>query len=180
MFDKLDSELKNIENNPSSYKLTQKEAQRKRDTYRKLNNEKQRLRTLEKSAVSTTDKDALLGASNRRSYGGDTGANKAPVDPTQLQARAQQEIKSQDDLLDQMSKGLDNLKSIGLAIGDESELHMKLLDELEEGVDQGNANLKRETARAEHITRDTKTCWLYVTICILLAVLISLVVIRWH
>jgi len=79
-----------------------------------------------------------------------------------------------------MSKGLDNLKSIGLAIGDESELHMKLLDELEEGVDQGNANLKRETARAEHITRDTKTCWLYVTICILLAVLISLVVIRWH
>ncbi len=138
--------------------------------------------------MATTDKDALLGGASgpaSRYGGGGAGGDGAagggkPVDPTQLMARAQAEMKNQDDLLDTMSKGLDNLKNMGVAIRDETALHMKLLDELEDGVDQGNANLKRETARAEHITRDTRTCWLYAAICILLAVLVALVVVRWH
>jgi hypothetical protein len=153
---------------------------------RKLVNEKSRLRTQEKSSVAaasiTSEKDSLLGSGSAApgARAGDGAGGKAPVDPNQLMMRTQAEIKNQDDMLDVMSKGLDNLKNVGLAIRDETDLHMKLLGDLEEGVDQGNANLKRETARAEHITRDTKTCWLYATICILLAVLIALVVARWH
>jgi hypothetical protein len=54
---------------------------------------------------------------------------------------------------------------------------MKLIDNLEDAVDKGDTALKREAARAEHITQDTRTCWLYVTICLLLVVLIALVVI---
>lgn len=146
-----------------------------------MNNEKTRLRGLEKSSLSATDKDALLGASGAsRPYSGGGGEGAAPRDPDQLLVRTQAELKNQDDLLDTMSKGLEGLKTMGLAIRDETDLHMKLIDDLEEGVDQGNANLKRETARAEHITRDTRTCWLYGMICILLAVLIALVVVRWH
>jgi SYP5 family syntaxin len=140
---------------------------------------------MEKSTMSASDKDALLGSSSSgragaAGYQADAAAAAAARDPEQLMQRTQQEIKNQDELLDTMSKGLDNLKNVGLAIRDETDLHMKLLDELEDGVDQGNANLKRETARAEHITRDTKTCWLYITICVLLGVLVALVVARWH
>jgi hypothetical protein len=141
------------------------------------------MRTMERSTMSASDKDALLGVTTGAARGGyqaDAAAAAAARNPDQLMLRTQQEIKNQDELLDTMSRGLDTLKNVGMAIGDETDLHMKLLGELEEGVDQGNANLKRETARAEHITKDTKTCWLYVTICLLLGVLVALVVVRWH
>jgi hypothetical protein len=88
-------------------------------------------------------------------------------------------MKTQDAILESMSKGLDGLKTMGLAIRDETDLHMNLLDNLDKEIDTADSSLRRETKRAEHITRDTRTCWLYVTICILLAVLIALVVARW-
>jgi len=50
---------------------------------------------------------------------------------------------------------------------------------MENEVDAGNANLKRETQRTEMVTADSKTCWLYGIICILLAVLVALVSIRY-
>lgn len=86
----------------------------------------------------------------------------------------------QDAVLDKMSRNLDNLKTMGKAIGDETTLHMKLLDKLEDQVDRGNDNLKRETARVEHVTRDANTFWLYTAICILLGILLALVLIKWH
>jgi hypothetical protein len=55
----------------------------------------------------------------------------------------------------------------------------KLLDGLEDEVDSGNANLKRETARTKLVVRDARTCWLYAVICILLGVLVLLVALRW-
>jgi hypothetical protein len=93
----------------------------------------------------------------------------------QLMLKAKEETRAQDDILESMSKGLEGLKVMGRAIGDESDLQMKLLDNLEDEVDKGNASLKRETARAEYVTRDTNTCWLYITICLLLGLLVGLV-----
>ena len=46
-------------------------------------------------------------------------------------------------------------------------------------MDTGNSSLKRETERTKIVTRDAKTCWLYAIICILLAVLMVLVLMRW-
>ncbi len=54
-----------------------------------------------------------------------------------------------------------------------------LLDDLGNEIDKGNANLKRETARVEHATKEARTCWLYTAICILLVVLLALVLARW-
>lgn len=140
---------------------------------RRHQTELQRLRGLEKNAVVLSDRDALLGSAGGSGKGADAGAERAT--PGQLQTRIENEFKQQDEIIGNMSKGLDNLKSIGLAIRDETDLHMKLLDNLEDSVDKGNAALKRETARADHITAETRSCWLYMTICILLVVLIGLV-----
>ncbi len=141
--------------------------------------ELQRLRTLEKSAVfAVSDRDALLGGSSKA--GGGAGGDAAErATPEQLLARTQGEFKTQDELIGNMSKGLDQLKTIGIAIRDEADLHMKLLDTLEDETDKGTNALKRETARAEHITADTRSCWLYITICLLIAILIALVVAKW-
>ena len=88
--------------------------------------------------------------------------------------KTKEETKTQDDLLDVMSRGLDGLKSLGVAIRDETDLQVTLLDKLEGEVDKGNTSLKTETARTEYITRDANTCWLYITICLLLAALVGL------
>jgi hypothetical protein len=89
--------------------------------------------------------------------------------------RTKDENKVQDDILESMSRGLEGLKTMGVAIRDENELQMKLLDNLEDEVDKGTSSLKREAARAEYVTRDTNTCWLYITICLLLGLLVGLV-----
>jgi hypothetical protein len=56
----------------------------------------------------------------------------------------------------------------------------KLLDDVEVEIDKGDNALKRETARVEHVTKESRTCWLYSAICLLLLVLIALVLVRWH
>lgn len=182
LVDALDRQLKAIEADPDAHRLTQREALRKRDALRKLTSERARLKSLERASVAAaaggasalSDKDALLGGSSRG--GGGTPAPREAT-PDELQQRTLLEIKQQDLQLDSLSKGLDGLKQMGLAISDETSLHMKLIDNLEESVDKGDTALKREAARAEHITQDTRTCWLYVLICLLLVVLIALVVI---
>ena len=151
--------------------LSQKEVQRRRDIVRRAAADLARVRALEKAVVSATDRDALLGGA-----GGGGGGEAAPrLTGDQLMLKAKEETRAQDDILESMSKGLEGLKVMGRAIGDESDLQMKLLDNLENEVDKGNASLKRETARAEYVTRDANTCWLYITICLLLGLLVGLV-----
>lgn len=137
--------------------------------------------------MTASERDALmaggsgrgLGASSSASAAAGGGAVATRPDVAQSQVRIKKEEAVQDEILENMSRGLDNLKAIGVGIRDEADLHMKLLDNLDEEVDKGQAGLSRETARAEHITSDTRTCWLYSAICVLLLVLIALVSARW-
>lgn len=206
----------------------------RRETLKKLQQERLRLRTAERSnaaaAAHAADRESLLSAGDGKSYGRETELTR-DMTTQQLVERGNEEIKAQDSILDNMSKRLDNLKNMGKAIGDESDLHMvrggdgsafplllsahcsfiqtpflpflltltllallpcltpsllsplpplqTLLDNLEKGVDKANVNLDKETERARRITEETKTCWLYVTICILLLVLVALAAVRW-
>ena len=178
-------------------------------------NEKQRLRGLDRIVASSSDRDSLLSSSDGKSYGRREGEATRDMNTEQLLVRGRQEMAEQDQVLDVMSKGLDNLKGMGMAIRDETTLQMvrcggwrgvrressrssftratcltplshssprraqKLLDDMENEVDAGNANLKRETERTAMVTADSKTCWLYGIICILIAVLVALVAIRY-
>ena len=159
----------------SSPLVTENEQKRRRDAGRRLAAELKQLRELDKKVVQSSNRDALgLDGAG----GGGFGNNKeeAPRQtPDQLLLRSKEEFKVQDEVLDSLSRGLDGLKNLGSAISSETTLHMKLLDDLEEGVDKGDASLRREAARAEFVTRDAKTCWLYITICILLAMMCGLV-----
>ena len=131
------------------------------------------LKELDKKVVQATNRDALgLDGGG----GGAAGREEAPrLAPDQLLLKSKEEFKVQDEILDNLSRGLDGLKNLGTAISSETTLHMKLLDDLEGDVDKGDASLRREAARAEYVTRDAKTCWLYITICLLLAVMCGLV-----
>jgi len=153
---------------------SQKEVQRRRDIVRRSQTEISRLRALEKNVAvqqSASDRDSLLRAGGA---GKPISENEPRKTSEQLMTMTKDETKVQDEILGNMSKGLDNLKNLGIAIRDETDLQVKLLDNLENEVDTGNRKLRTETGRAEHITRDTGTCWLYVTICLLLAILVGL------
>jgi hypothetical protein len=128
------------------------------------------------TALTAGERDSLL---NGGASKGKDGSRVEKPDIEQSQMRIKKEEVVQDEILENMSRGLDNLKQIGVTIRDETDLHMKLLDNLDDEVDKGQSGLKRETARAEHITSDTRTCWLYTAICLLLLVLIALVAARW-
>ena len=65
-----------------------------------------------------------------------------------VQLRTQMEMRNQDEQLDSLSKGLTGLKQMGLAISEETALQMKLIDEIEESTDRGDAALKREAESA--------------------------------
>lgn len=175
--EKLDKDLKTLEAAKGA-KGNPKDVLKRRDTLRNLTNERSRLKSSERTANGLQDRGDLLRSGAAKGPATE-GTLTRDLPPEQLMLRTQTEIKVQDDILDNMSKGLDNLKNMGLAIRDETDLHMKLLDDVENEVDKGNASLKRETARAEHITRDTRTCWLYSLICVLLVVLMGLVMARW-
>jgi hypothetical protein len=84
---------------------------------------------------SASDRDALLRGSAK---GGDGGNPEPRLTSEQLMTKTKEETKTQDDLLDVMSRGLDGLKSLGVAIRDETDLQVKLLDKLEGEVDKGN------------------------------------------
>lgn len=143
-----------------------------------------KLRQAERGERVKTDRDTLLSTGGGRSGGGSSGVGDSlptrDMSVQQMQERTETEIKAQDALLDQMSRSLDNLKAMGTAIGEEADLHSRLLDDLEAAVDAGDEGLRRETERTKFVIAKTSTCWLYTTICLLLLVLIVLVVVKWH
>jgi hypothetical protein len=177
--DRLERELKEQEANPTQFKLSAKDITSRRDNLRKLVNEKQRLKTLEKQFVSSDARDSLLSNGDGKKYGNGESEKTREFTSQQLMEKTKDDMKEQDAILDVMSKGLDNLKNMGSTIKDEADLHLRLLDDIEDQVEKGDSNLKRETARTAFITKQSSTCWLYTTICVLLAVLIALIAVRW-
>ena len=61
--------------------------------------------------------------SDGKQYGRET-ENTRDLTTQQLVDRSTGEMKQQDVILEQMSRGLDSLKNIGVAIQDETSLHM--------------------------------------------------------
>ena len=100
---------------------------RRREDLRRLQNERTRLKTLEKSSAASSDRDSLL-----RSGGGNVGGRIAAEEAVatrdlttqQLVERTEAEMKNQDAVVEEMSTGLTALKGISLAIGDEADLHI--------------------------------------------------------
>lgn len=60
-------------------------------------------------------------------------------------------IIDQDQQLDMISKGVANLKNYSLTVKDETELHVRLLNEIDSDVSRATDGLESEGARAEQV-----------------------------
>lgn len=72
--------------------------------------------------------------------------------------------------------GVGRLKELGKTIGDEADHHNRLLDDMEEEVDDTKRSLARETRRIVHIMQKDGVCWMYVSILILIALLVLILI----
>ncbi|CCI42068.1 hypothetical protein ABG067_002176 [Albugo candida] len=95
---------------------------------------------------------------------------------SQLLGLQKQIMRDQDDQLDIIGKGVANLKNFSMAVKDETDLHIRLLDDMDGDVLHAKDGLNTEGARAAKIARQSGNIKLYVTIVVLLIILILLLI----
>merc|ERR1711974_196480 len=89
----------------------------------------------------------------------------------------QQSIKKdQDDQLDALSFSIKRQTEIARGIGDEASEQLRLLDDIEDGVDRSTAKVDKESLRVRKFTVESSTKGLWVVICILFLGLIATVI----
>ena len=54
--------------------------------------------------------------------------------------------------------------------------HIKIIGDIETNTDKANQNIRIETSRAEHVSKNSGVCWMYVTIVLLLLAMIGLII----
>jgi SYP5 family syntaxin len=134
--------------------LGEQEKFRRRDLLHALKNRREQIQQSIKRSQQG-DRDALLA-------GGTTAAQQQRAKETEATAELdnqglvqlqQQVTQQQDHELEQMEKTVISTKHIALTIGEEVDLHTRLLEELDEDVDVTHTRLRAATKRIRHVIK---------------------------
>ena len=74
--------------------------------------------------------------------------------PQQQQSLMVQALSQQDAMIDQLAVGVGRLKNQSMAIGEEADAHVNLLDQMDTGLDLAHEQLQNETRRAASIRQE--------------------------
>ncbi|KAG3036149.1 hypothetical protein JG687_00000037 [Phytophthora cactorum] len=99
------------------------------------------------------------------------GAADAPV---RLLSMQNQIMKDQDQQLDLIGQGVSNLRNYSLTVKDETELHVRLLNEIDDDVTRVTDGLESEGARAARVAKQSNNTKLYLIILVLVVILVFL------
>ncbi|KAG7402159.1 hypothetical protein PHYBOEH_005722 [Phytophthora boehmeriae] len=99
------------------------------------------------------------------------GATDAPA---RLLSMQNQIMKDQDQQLELIGRGVSNLHTYSLTVKDETDLHVRLLSEIDDDVARATDGLESESARAHRVAKQSNNTKLYLIIVILLVILIFL------
>ena len=81
-----------------------------------------------------------------------------PQQQQQQQSLMAQALSQQDAMIDQLAVGVGRLKTQSVAIGEEADAHIHLLDQMDTGLDMAHAQLADETRRAASL-REEGSLW---------------------
>ena len=81
-------------------------------------------------------------------------------------------MKLQDEMLEDIEKGVDRLHKQAVDIGEETKIHMKIISELDTHVDDTTLALQAETKRAEQVRLKGQVCYMYICIGLEVAILV--------
>ncbi|ETI31161.1 hypothetical protein F441_21756 [Phytophthora nicotianae CJ01A1] len=94
--------------------------------------------------------------------------------PARLLSMQNQIMKDQDQQLDLIGQGVSNLRNYSLTVKDETELHVRLLNEIDDDVTRVTDGLESEGARAARVAKQSNNTKLYLIILVLVVILIFL------
>ena len=99
--------------------------------------------------------------------------NTREKDTRSLLRQQEQMMAKQDQDLSELSKGIGDLKNIGVAIGEGVSLTSALLDDIGKGVDKTDGALQKRTKKAKILQKQVQgNCGLYVIIFLLIILLV--------
>ncbi|EQC36625.1 hypothetical protein SDRG_06065 [Saprolegnia diclina VS20] len=113
---------------------------------------------------------ALLTTYNSRAQG-TRGASTVEAGSQMLRIQNQM-MQDQDDQLAIIGSGVANLKHFSFAIKDETDLHHRLLDDMNQDIDRATLGLESEGDRAELVAKRSSNFRLYLAILVLSAILV--------
>ncbi len=131
------------------------------------------------------EKGNSVGASSMQDYnkpkqrkkGSETDETRGLSNETLLQHQ-QETMSEQDKLIVLLGEGVGRLIDKAQIIGNEADLHTRLLGDIEDDVERGERALDKETDKTKKVGKKSDMCSLYVCICLLLVVVIVLVVLK--
>lgn len=97
--------------------------------------------------------------------------------PSRLLSMQNQIMKDQDQQLDLIGNGVSNLRNYSLTVKDETELHVRLLNEIDDDVARVTDGLESEGARAARVAKQSNNTKLYLIILVLVLLLIFLLLV---
>jgi len=86
-------------------------------------------------------------------------------------------IRIQDDMLEDIDKGIGRIKEQALTINDEVKLQNKILTKLDHQVDDATEGLREEARHAEQIRQKSQMCVLYIFVIIEILIIAILLVV---
>jgi hypothetical protein len=113
----------------------------------------------------------------QRKKGSETDETRGLSNESLLQHQ-QETMSKQDELIGLLVTGVDSLKKKAEIIGNEADLHKRLLDDIEDDVERGERALDKETDKTKKVGKKSDMCSLYVCICLLIIVVVVLVILK--
>mmetsp|Transcript_27403 Transcript_27403/g.75526 ORF Transcript_27403/g.75526 Transcript_27403/m.75526 type:complete len:190 (-) Transcript_27403:342-911(-) len=133
----------------------------------------QRRRRLIQHLMETSSSDVEIGGAGAAASNNADNGNGGLQQSSQMQHAMQQ----QDAMIDELAIGMGRLKNQTQAIHEESNMHVNLLNDMEQNLDAAHQGLESETRRAIRLKEDQSVWRLQLTVAgltVLLAMLILL------
>ena len=105
------------------------------------------------------------------------GIDASELSNEQIHTYHREVIAEQDEQLDRLGQSIGRQRELTMAIGDELDSQILLLDEVDDGVDRQQSQLNGARRRLEHVGRKAKDNWSMTVIIVLIVILVLLIVI---
>jgi len=86
-------------------------------------------------------------------------------------------IKLQDDIIEDISRGVDVLHHQAIHIGEEAKVHGQLLEQLDGQVDKAADGLKQEARHADEVRIKSNVCGLYMCVVVEVVIIVILLIV---
>ncbi|KAJ3436157.1 syntaxin-51-related [Anaeramoeba flamelloides] len=147
VYKRLNKQLNTIKKNPTKYSLTQREYMRRRDNLSEKKIEIEKLKNWKSARSKNKIKFHQQSKEQLERERMEFENKYSGLDNSQILDINRTTMKNQDKSLDELSNCISRITNIALEIGNELDLHNKLLDDIDTKMDKVDHKLKRSTRK---------------------------------